>query len=72
MIIVHGTSSIYIFSKSNSLKKVSIRSILWMKIDVKVALNDRIKTTFMPKKNYERELVTGDIVLFNIYLIFKS
>ncbi len=43
-----------------------------MKIDVKVALNDRIKTTFMPKKNYERELVTGDIVRFNIYLIFKS
>lgn len=53
-------------------KKVSIRSILWMKIDVKVALNDRIKTTFIPKKNYERELVISDIVLFNIYLIFKS
>ncbi len=28
-----------------------------MKIDVKVALNDRIQTTFIPKKNYERELV---------------
>jgi hypothetical protein len=28
-----------------------------MKIDVKVALNDRIQTTCIPKKNYERELV---------------
>jgi hypothetical protein len=43
-----------------------------MKIDVKLALNDRIKTTFIPKKNYKWELVTSDIILFNIYLIFKS
>ncbi len=43
-----------------------------MKIDVKVAFNDKIKTTFIPKKIYERELVTIDIVLFNIYLIFQS